>query len=145
MASGEKSQKTHLFISEELVGKAEEVDSGRSSRVSLTVGQRMRVDEKGLIHGGFTFGLADYAAMVAVNDPFVVLLSSQVRFLKPVVVGDRITAHAGVMEINGQRRKVRCEVFNQAGIKVLEGEFLCLTLERHVLERGNLPSQRGKK
>jgi uncharacterized protein (TIGR00369 family) len=135
MVSGDKIQKTHLFVSGELVGKAEEIESGISSRVSLTADQRMRADGKGLIHGGFTFGLADYAAMVAVNDPFVVLLSSQVRFLKPVVVGDRITAHARVMEAEGQKRKVRCEVFNQGGIKVLEGEFLCLTLDRHILDK----------
>jgi acyl-coenzyme A thioesterase PaaI-like protein len=44
----------------------------------------MAADQRGLVHGGFTFGLADYAAMVAVNDPNVVLGAAEVRFLAPV-------------------------------------------------------------
>ena len=130
-----QGQKTHLSVSEELVGKVEKIESGKFSRVTLMVDHRMRVDEKGLAHGGFTFGLADYAAMVAVNDPFVVLLSSQVRFLKPVAVGDRITAHARITQSEGKKNKVWCEVFNQSETKVFEGEFLCLNLSRHVLEK----------
>ncbi len=130
-----KVQKTHLSASEELLGKVEIIEGGKFSRITLLVDHRMRVDEKELAHGGFTFGLADYAAMVAVNDPFVVLLSSQVRFLKPVVVGDRITAHARITETEGKKNKVWCEVFNQNETKVFEGEFLCLNLKRHVLEK----------
>jgi len=129
------AQNTHLSISEDLVGKVERIESGKFAQVSLTVDSRMRVDEKGLIHGGFTFGLADYSAMVAVNDPFVVLLSSQVRFLKPVIVGETLTARAQVDETEGKKRRVRCEVFNQGQEKVLEGEFLCLVLSQHVLEK----------
>jgi len=130
-----QGQKTHLSASEEWVGKVEKIESGKFTKVTLMVDHRMRVDEKGLAHGGFTFGLADYAAMVAVNDPFVVLLSSQVRFLKPVAVGDRITAHARITQSEGKKNKVWCEVFNQSETKVFEGEFLCLNLSRHVLEK----------
>ena len=128
-------QNTHLSICEDLVGKVERIESGRFAQVSLTVDSRMRVDEKGLVHGGFTFGLADYSAMLAVNDPFVVLLSSQVRFLKPVIVGETLTARARVDETEGKKRRVRCEVFNRGQEKVLEGEFLCLVLSQHVLEK----------
>lgn len=133
MAGGEE-QRTHLAVSPELVGEVEQIEAGESSRVALTLSSSMRVDEKGLVHGGFTFGLADYAAMVAVNDPHVVLLSSQVKFLKPAVVGDRLTARARVVSREGRRWKVWCGVF-RGEEKVLEGEFLCLVLGRHVLEK----------
>ena len=73
--------------------------------------------------------------MVAVNDPFVVLLSSQVRFVKPVATGESLTARAQVTEEEGRKRKVQCEVYNQDQQKVLEGEFLCLILSQHVLEK----------
>jgi acyl-coenzyme A thioesterase PaaI-like protein len=49
----------------------------------------MVVDAHGLVHGGFVFGLADYAAMLAVNDPNVVLGAAEARFLKPVRRGDQ--------------------------------------------------------
>jgi len=136
MASGNQDpQITHLSISRELVGRVEEIRTGKFAQVTLTAKDPMRADEKGLIHGGFTFGLADYAAMTAVNDPFVVLLSSQVAFLKPVAVGNRLTAQARVTEADGKKRKVFCEVVNQDGQKVLEGEFLCLVLNRHILDK----------
>ena len=130
-----RGQRTHLSVSEELVGKVEKIESGKSSQVVLKTGPQMGVDEKGLVHGGFTFGLADYAAMVAVNDPFVVLLSSQVRFLRPVTTGEGLTARAEVTEADGRKRKVQCEVFNQDQQKVLEGEFFCLILSQHVLDK----------
>ena len=134
LQEGDK-QKTHLSVSGDVVGKAERIETGKRSRVSLAVNANMRVDEKGLAHGGFAFGLADYAAMVAVNDPYVVLLSSQVRFLKPVIGGERLVAQAEVKETDGKKRKVWCEVFNQDRQKVFEGEFLCLVLNQHLLEK----------
>ena len=36
---------------------------------ALTTDPEMAADDRGLVHGSFTFGLADYAAMLAVNDP----------------------------------------------------------------------------
>ena len=132
---GQYVQKTHSGISQDWVGKVEKIETDQSSVVSLATHQEMKADEKGLVHGGFTFSLADYAAMVAVNDPFVVLLSSQVKFLMPVVVGDRLTAHARITEREGRKRKVGCEVFNQNEQKVFEGEFLCVVLSNHVLSK----------
>jgi len=134
MTEDKSVQKTHTLISEELVGKVESIETGKYAKVTLAVHSRMKVDEKGLIHGGFTFGLADYAAMVAVNDPFVVLISANVRFLKPVIVGDRLTAQAKITETEGRKKKVWCDVLNQNNEKVFEGEFLCATLHKHVLE-----------
>jgi uncharacterized protein (TIGR00369 family) len=128
-------QRTHLSIDEESVGKVQKIESGKSSQVVLKMEPWMRADENGLVHGGFTFGLADYAAMVAVNDPYVVLLSSQVQFLKPVEVGESLTALAQVVESDGKKRKVQCEVLNREQQKVLEGEFLCMVLNQHVLEK----------
>jgi uncharacterized protein (TIGR00369 family) len=135
MALKKPIQKTHLGTSPELVGKAESIYPGKSATASLITTKEMAVDSKGLVHGGFAFGLADYAAMLAVNDPFVVLLASNVRFMKPVTAGDKLTANAKVTDIEDNRRKVWCEVVNQNGTKVFEGEFLCMVLERHVLEK----------
>ncbi|MBF0527471.1 MAG: thioesterase, partial [Deltaproteobacteria bacterium] len=61
---------THQMIDQELCGKPLQVESG-FSRVELRTLERMAVDGSGLVHGGFIFGLADYAAMIAVNHPYV--------------------------------------------------------------------------
>ncbi len=128
-------QMTHMSACPELLGSVEMIKTGKYSRVSVKASEKMRVDERGLIHGGFAFGLADYAAMVAVNHPNVVLLSAQARFLKPVALGDTMTARAQVTNSEGKKSWVHCEVFNQTGQKVFESELVCLSLDRHVLER----------
>ncbi len=66
----------------------------------------MAADEYGLIHGGTIFGVADYAAMVAVNHPHVVLAKADVKFLKPCQVGDEIIAKASIT--NKEGKKIPC-------------------------------------
>jgi acyl-coenzyme A thioesterase PaaI-like protein len=125
---------THLTIDAQWVGAVEELDSG-ISRVSLVAKQEMAVDDRGLVHGGFTFGLADYAAMVAVNDPNVVLGAADVRFNAPVRVGQRMVAEARVTEAKGKRRDVQVSV-EADGVVVLEGAFATFVLDRHVFDQG---------
>jgi uncharacterized protein (TIGR00369 family) len=105
-----------------------------SARVALDTIDAMAVDANGLIHGGFVFGLADYAAMLAVNDPNVVLGAAHTRFLKPVRRGDQVIASAETVEVRGRKHGVRVEATVNAD-KVFEGMFTCVVLERHVLER----------
>ncbi|MFX1412018.1 MAG: hotdog domain-containing protein [Promethearchaeota archaeon] len=127
-------QRTHLLASYEFVGKPKIIKTGKSSEVILSINKKMVVDKRGLVHGGFTFSLADYASMIAVNHPNVVLLSSNVRFLKPVVYKDRLIAKAHIIETKKNKNKVSCEVFNQKNERVFEGEFFCISLPRHVLD-----------
>jgi len=136
-------QRTHRFTSERLVGRPLKIEPGKAE-VELLTTEEMAVDEYGLVHGGFTFGLADYAAMLAVNEPTVVLGKAEVKFLKPVKAGEKLIAKAEVIEEPGggvgdgtsPRRKkiVKAEVFNERGEKVFEGTFHCYVLEKHVLE-----------
>ncbi|RLF75380.1 thioesterase [Thermococci archaeon] len=126
-------QRTHLLTSKELVGEVIELGEG-FSKVKLKTKEHMKVDEHGLVHGGFTFGLADYAAMLAVNEPTVVLGKAEVKFTKPVKVGDELLAEARIKEDIGKKKIVFVEVFNQKNEKVFEGTFHCYVLEKHVLE-----------
>ncbi|RLI76182.1 thioesterase [Archaeoglobales archaeon] len=123
--------KTHKLASKELVGEVMEIKE-KEAKVRLKALKEMAVDERGLIHGGFTFGLADLAAMVAVNHPNVVLGRAEVKFTKPVKVGDEIIAHAKVVEVKGKKNLVEVIVRVQDNI-VLEGIFHCYVLDKHVL------------
>lgn len=125
--------RTHRKIDQSLSGVPIEVSEDRSV-VKLRTDERMVADEKGLIHGGFIFSLADYSAMLAVNEETVVLAKADVKFLKPVVLGDEIIAYAKVKEKEGKKRKVEVEV-KRGDETVFTGEFLCVVPERHVLER----------
>ncbi|WP_297488717.1 PaaI family thioesterase [Thermococcus sp.] len=127
-------QRTHRLASGRLVGRPVRIGEGRVE-VELLTTEEMAVDEYGLVHGGFTFGLADYAAMLAVNEPTVVLGEAEVRFLKPVKAGELLRAKAELREDLGRKKVVWVEVFNEGGEKVFEGAFHCYVLEKHVLAR----------
>jgi acyl-coenzyme A thioesterase PaaI-like protein len=92
----------------------------------------MAADEHGLVHGGFTFGLADYAAMLAVNDPNVVLGAAEVKFLAPVRSGAVMLATAKLESRNGKKHRVICTV-ESGGKCVFEGTFTCFVLDKPVL------------
>jgi len=124
--------RTHLAADPALCGRIVELDRG-AARVALDTTDAMVVDAQGLIHGGFVFGLADYAAMLAVNDPNVVLGAAQARFLKPVRSGDQVLAHAKTVAANGRKHEVHVEA-TVGSTAVFEGTFTCFVLERHVLE-----------
>jgi uncharacterized protein (TIGR00369 family) len=123
--------KTHLGIDQALCGCPIENREG-FSRVELKTLADMAADGSGLVHGGFIFGLADYAAMIAVNHPNVVLGAADVKFLKPVAVGHTVVAEAKVEEIQGKKHWVAVSVAKD-GETIFQGMFTCFILDRHVL------------
>ena len=124
--------RTHKLASKKFVGEVLELKDGEAI-VKLTAIEEMAVDEKGLIHGGFTFGLADLTAMLAVNHPNVVLGKAEVKFTKPVKVGDEIVARAKIVEDKG-REKVVDVIAEVEDNVVLKGKFYCYVLDKHVLD-----------
>jgi acyl-coenzyme A thioesterase PaaI-like protein len=122
---------THLAICKKLCGEPVIVSAGQS-RVCLTTTPVMAADDAGLVHGGFIFGMADYAAMLAVNHPNVVLGGAQTTFTKPVRVGEALEAHAVVQEESGRRRRVEVTVYRSEDV-VFTGVFQCHVLDKHVL------------
>ncbi len=126
--------KTHDKVNPRLVGRPISIKDDEEAVVELKADWDMAVDEKGLIHGGFTFGLADYAAMLAVNHPNVILGGSSVRFLAPVKYNDMMVAKAWVVNRDRNRRDVEVKV-SVGDTEVLSGNLTCYILSKHVLER----------
>ena len=122
---------THGKIAPLWCGEPVEV-SVHQALVRLSTTAAMAVDDTGLVHGGFVFGLADHAAMLAVNHPNVVLGSAQTRYLKPVVVGDELVAEALVEGHEGKKYLVTVSV-KRSDETVMAGEFVCFTPDRHVV------------
>jgi len=124
-------QNTHDEIDPSLCGSVVKLEEGYAE-VVLHTHHVMRADDKGLVHGGFIFGSADFTAMCAVNDPYVVLGSATSKFIGPVKVGDVVVCKAKVLSEKGKKREVGVEAFVE-GKRVFEGSFTAFVLERHVL------------
>ncbi|MEL7060629.1 MAG: PaaI family thioesterase [Acidobacteriota bacterium] len=141
---------THGSLRHDLSGEPVEIGSG-AARVRLVTGEAMRADAEGLVHGGFVFSLADHAAMLAINEPTVVLGGADCRFLAPVRVGDVLEAIAERDAIDGKKQGVNVrvvrvpdgaqpaeasdtgEIDDAAADLVFEGDFTCFVPSRHVL------------
>ena len=124
--------RTHHGIDPTLVGVPEHLEEG-VARARLLTTPEMAADDRGLVHGGFIFGLADYAAMLAVNDPHVVLGGAEVRFTRPVTVQETVVAEARVTEERGRKRVVEATV-SRGEDTVFRATFTCFVLDRHVLD-----------
>lgn len=122
---------THLKLDESLSGDLDELRAGYA-KIVLRTTQNMVADEQGLVHGGFVFSAADYAAMACVNHPNVVLAKSEVKFLAPVKLGETVILEANKAEENGN--KISVEVIGKVEEKeVFKGTFFTATLDKHVL------------
>ncbi len=124
--------KTHERVNPDLCGEVLVLERGYVE-TRLTTLPEMIADDIGLIHGGFVFGAADYAAMLAVNERNVVLVASDCQFLSPVKFHDEVTFIARVRHKEGRKRNVHVEA-HVLDIKVFEGEFKTVVTERHVLK-----------
>jgi acyl-coenzyme A thioesterase PaaI-like protein len=122
---------THPKIDRKLCGEPVKLAEGAATtRMRATA--EMAVDDEGLVHGGFVFGLVDHAAMLAVNHPLVVLGSADVRFTAPVQVGDEVLATAKRTEQKGKKHILTVEA-HVAGRQVLAGTMTAFVLDEHVL------------
>jgi uncharacterized protein (TIGR00369 family) len=126
--------KTHVCANREFLGTPLEVVEGKYAKVELVTKESMAVDDWGLIHGGFAFGLADYAAMLAVNDPNVVLGSAEARFTAPVKNGEKMVAEAKVEAVDRRKRIVVTEITVDDNV-VFKGTFTCFVLDKHIFDR----------
>lgn len=61
--------RTHKRADPDLIGRPISQRDDYEAIVELEASSEMAVDEKDLIHGGFTFRLADNATMLTVNHP----------------------------------------------------------------------------
>ena len=122
---------THLNINTALCGKVTKLEANYAE-VLLHTTQQMSADEQGLVHGGFIFAAADYAAMSAVNDPYVVLGASASKFVAPVKVGDAVLCKATVVSVKGKKKVVEVKAFVK-GMLIFEGAFTTFVLDKHVL------------
>ena len=124
--------KTHENVNHDLSGEIQKLENGYVELKLVTISE-MLADDYGLIHGGFIFSAADYAAMLAVNERNVVLVASDCQFLSPVKFGDIVNFTAKVRHKEGRKRNVQV-TGHVLDIKVFDGLFKTVVTDRHVLK-----------
>ncbi len=125
-------QNTHLRINSSLNGKLIKLESNYA-KVQLHTHQRMIADDRGLIHGGFAFAAADFAAMCAVNDPNVVLAASTTKFTAPIKLGQTAIFEARLTKDYGRKQEIEV-IGTVEGKMVFVGTFKTVILEKHIFD-----------
>ena len=106
----------------------------------------MVADGEGLIHGGFVFSAASYAAMAAVNETFSVVIGAKIHFFAPTRVNEAIEFDARSHFNESKKREVRV-TGKTKDIKVFEGTFQVVILEDHIFKiyQANLQKQAAQR
>ncbi len=81
-----------------------------------------------IAHGMLTAGFISAALAMKLPGPGAVYLSQSLRFVRPVRIGDTVTARVEVVEVLSTRRRLRLSTLcrNQQGETVVDGEAVVL-------------------
>lgn len=121
-------QKAHSVYSGEVVELKDDY-----SKVVLGPTEDMTVDDYNLINQGFVFSAAHLAAIAAVNNPRAIVTNCTVKFLAPLELGAMIEFEAFAKR--GDMKKSEVKVVGKLlGIKIFEGDFHVVKLEKHPLK-----------
>ncbi len=104
------------------------------SKIKMTIRAEM-VNGFGIIHGGVTFSLADSAFAFACNNrnQLSVALDTSINFIKPVHVGDELTAEATEVHNGKSTGLYHIEIFNQKNHKVAQFKGLCYRTDKKLV------------
>ncbi|MEM7828307.1 MAG: MaoC family dehydratase [Candidatus Aenigmatarchaeota archaeon] len=83
-----------------------------------------------IVHGLLTASLISTVIGMHLPGPGTVYLSQELKFLKPVRIGDTLTANAEVLEKREDKRilTLRTWVTNQDGVDVIDGKAVVMLL-----------------
>ena len=126
------------FFSQWLGIEVLEIKAGYS-KVKMTVRKEM-VNGFGIVHGGIPFSLADSAFAFACNNrnDLSVALDTSINFIKPVHVGDILTAEA--IEIHNGRSTglYHIKISNQHKHEVALFKGLCFRTDKKLIGKDGL-------
>ncbi|WP_295739922.1 hotdog domain-containing protein, partial [uncultured Helicobacter sp.] len=93
--------------------------------------ERMIMDESKMIHAGFVFNAASFAAMAAINKKYSVLIASDVKFLAPIELGHEITFKAQAIQSDTKKCEVKVEGF-LLDIKIFDSLFHIAVFDKKI-------------
>ena len=111
-----------------------EIKAGYSN-IQMTVRPEM-INGFGIVHGGIAFSLADSAFAFACNNRnnLSVALDTSINFLKPVQVGDIITAEAKELHNGRTTGLYHISITNQNNILVAHFKGTCFRTGKELLK-----------
>ena len=123
LTPGDRAEITRVVEQEDIAGFVDAV--GDFNPVHSDAAYAAGTPFKGPIAPGiYTAGLISAVIGTRLPGPGAIYLSQSLKFVKPVRAGDTITARVEVIEVMGERNRIRLQTvcLNQDGEEVLSGE-----------------------
>lgn len=95
--------------------------------------KQMISDESNLIHSGFIFNAANYAAMCLVNQPYAITIGAEVEFLAPVEFEQEMMFLATIKQSNNKKFEVLVKG-TLLDIKIFEATFHIAIFEKQLFK-----------
>ncbi|MBY0273809.1 MaoC family dehydratase [Candidatus Binatia bacterium] len=122
---GDHAEVTRTFTQEDVERFAELSLDRHPTHLDAEYARSTRFGER-VVHGMLTASLLSAANALLLGIPGAISVEQTLRFLRPVRVGDTITARSEVVELLPRQRRLRCRTtcVNQRGELVLAGEAI---------------------
>ncbi|TLD97462.1 PaaI family thioesterase [Helicobacter jaachi] len=101
--------------------------------VKFVPNERMIMDESKMIHAGFVFNSASYAAMAAINKKYSVLIASDVKFLAPIELGHEVIFKAEAIQSDTKKCEVKVEGY-LLDIKIFDSIFHIAVFDKKIFK-----------
>ena len=101
--------------------------------VKFTPNERMTMDESKMIHAGFVFNSASFAAMAAINKKYSVLIAADVKFLAPIELGHEVIFKAEAIQSDTNKCDVKVEGY-LLDIKIFDSLFHIAVFDKKIFK-----------
>ena len=101
--------------------------------VKFTPNERMTMNEGKMIHAGFVFNSASFAAMAAINKKYSVLIAADVKFLAPIELGHEVIFKAEAIQSDTKKCEVKVEGY-LLDIKIFDSLFHIAVFDKKIFK-----------
>lgn len=109
----------------EIIGDIIDLQLDRSGISIFEIREEHVFSRTHIARGHHVFAQANSLAVAVINEEIALTASADIRFIRPVHLGEKCIAKAYVRSISGQRGKAKVEVFTYVGEEmVFQGNFV---------------------
>jgi len=142
---GDAVEMTKVFTEEDVHLFAGITGDRNPVHISKEYAAKTRFRER-IVHGILTAGLISAAIGTKLPGPGSLYLSQTIDFLKPVKIGDEITARVEIVEVISEKRlRLRTQCFNQRKEIVIDGEAVVVPPRPEGIRKGNRKREEGQR
>ncbi len=109
----------------EVIGDIVDLELDKSGISVFEIREEHVFSRTGIARGHHVFAQANSLAVAVINDEIALTVTADIRFIRPVKLGEKCIAKAYVRSISGERSKAKVELFTYVGDEmVFQGNFV---------------------